>query len=641
MTYLWFDFETFLIQPAIQAPPVVCVSFAIDDGPAQLLHSGDPRFAALLFAAVSSDAIMVAHNAAGFEVPVMLANFPWLRRRLFKKLRAGQISDTQIRERLLRIGKGDPREGFGLQDCLNAHCIPIKLKKDSPWRVRYGTLYNTPVEQWPQDAVDYSLGDVAVRNVWKAQQRQGEEFFVNEAAQVEAAVALQLSSCWGMTTDREQADKLIAATEADIARDLRLLVREGLIRFEGQWPEPVRNLDVARERIEAAYAKLGKPAPRGDITEKMADKGATEGNISTDEDACLGTGDPALAAFTRYGQANTLLNKVRRLRHPIIQASYNVLVNTGRTSCRQGDDPKPGEPYSAHGTQVQNPPRKEGVRECFVARPGTAIVSIDFDTFELRSWSQVCLDLLGYSEMAKVLRDPTRDVHVELGSAVYDLTPAQAYALKKTDKKMFKDLRQVAKALNFGCPGGLGARTFVEYAKQDPYNLDLTEERAKDLIQIWRDTWPEARGYLDYISDRLGKRGSRGTIVHLRSKRIRGDVGFCDMANSYFQGLAADAAKAGFVGLMYEFYDRPESPIYGCRMLGFLHDEVLLECPLDRLHETAHYARDVFVAGAQKWIPDVPLTASPAAMLRWSKVAGDPVFDAQGKLIPWEFREAA
>jgi len=278
---------------------------------------------------------------------------------------------------------------------------------------------------------------------------------------------------------------------------------------------------------------------------------------------------------------------------------------------------------------------KRGPRECFVARPGHAIVSIDFDSFELRTWSQVCIDLLGYSDMAVVLRDPKRCPHVEMGACVEGIAASEAYALKKTDPKRFKALRQIAKALNFGAPGGLGAARFSDFARST-YGLDnVTEARAKELLLLWRDTWREAGAYLNYIAELVGPRGSRITIQQLRSGRYRGNVGYCDAANSFFQGLAADAAKAGMVELMYEQYERTESPVYGCRTLAFIHDEVLIEIPLDRLHEAAFRARDVFVAGAQVFVPDVPLTASPAAQLRWSKASGDPCL-IDGRLVTYE-----
>jgi len=113
---------------------------------------------------------------------------------------------------------------------------------------------------------------------------------------------------------------------------------------------------------------------------------------------------------------------------------------------------------------------------------------------------------------------------------------------------------------------------------------------------------------------------------------------YCALANYHFQGSAADGAKAGLADLMYAMYDNETAPVYGCRLLAFVHDEVIVSVCKDRVHEQSFAVRDIFVGGCQKFFPDVPITSSPAAMYAWSKAAGDPVFDANGKLIPWEDR---
>lgn len=633
--YCWLDLETLLIQPGQIAPPPVCLQYAVDDGPTTLIHARDARFLRAVEAMLEPGIVVVGHNSAMFEFPVLLAHCPTLRPKLWAKLKRGEWSCTMLREKLLRIGKGDRREGFGLDDCLAAHSIPIQLDKQCPWRVRYGTLWSLPIDQWPQDAIDYAAGDIAVRELWRAQAAQGDRWFVNEHPQVEAAVALALSSCWGLRTDPEAAKRLYDATMAEIERDKKVLASAGLLKFK---PDGTCSKDKrkAEELLAAAYAAQGKAPPRGEPTEKMQAAGKL-GNIKMDEEACLGAKDEVLAAYTRFSQSNTLLSKIKRLQHPLIQPSMNVLVATGRTSCRQGEDPKPGEPYSAYVCQIQNPPRAEGVRECFVARTGCALVSIDFNQAELRTWAAVCKWLFGYSDLGEVLKDPKRDPHVELGALIYDMPVEEAYALKKTDKTKFKELRQLAKAAGFGLPGGLGKKTFIEYAATT-YGVEITEERAEEVIAAWRRKWREAGPYLNWVSDQLGRRGARGEVTHFVSRRVRADVSYCEFANSLFQGLAADAGKAGFVKVMYACYADQKSPVYGCRMQGWLHDEWLGEVPLAGLHDKAHHIRDLFCAGADSVVQEVPMTAEPSAFLRWSKVAGDPVYE-NGVLIPWELRK--
>ncbi len=633
----YFDFETHLIQPGCIAPPPVCMVYAHDNEAPSLVHVRDSRFAKTLHDALLSNATMVAHYAT-FETLVMMAYRPEWTKLIFEKLRKGQIQCTLVREKLIRIGRGDRKEGFGLDKCLEAWNIAIALDKKDYWRARYGMLIDKPIAEWPQEAISYVLGDIAVRDLYLAQETAGPQYLVDQGNQMRASISLGLTSAWGFATDPVAAAKLVKATEALVVQDEKVILEAGLARYTKKKGVMAVTKDkkAAEARLILAYQAMGKEPPRGDITENMEAKGIQDGNVKLNDEACNNSGDEVLKSYTRYGQAGTLLSKARRLLHSPIQCSYNVLVATGRTSCRQGDDPKPGEAWSTYGMQTQNLPRVAGVRECFVARPGHAIVSIDFDQFELRTWSQVCINKLGYSDMAVVLRDPTRCPHVEMGALVERVSAKEAYDFKKTDPKRFKQLRQLAKALNFGAPGGLGAARFGDFAR-GTYGVDVSEDRARELLNMWRNQWREAGKYLDMIGDLVGGRGSKVQLEHVGSKRLRGDVGYCDAANSYFQGLAADAAKGGLVELMYGMYEKGHNDLlYGVRQLAFVHDEVLLEIPLDRLHEAAYAARDAFVGGAQVWVPDVPLTAQPAASLCWTKASSDPTFDSNGRLICYE-----
>jgi DNA polymerase I-like protein with 3'-5' exonuclease and polymerase domains len=101
-----------------------------------------------------------------------------------------------------------------------------------------------------------------------------------------------------------------------------------------------------------------------------------------------------------------------------------------------------------------------------------------------------------------------------------------------------------------------------------------------------------------------------------------------------FQGLTADAAKAALFEVARLCYTVESSPLYGCRPICFIHDEILLEAPLFKLHEAAKELELVMVAVYQRFTPDVRITADAHAMYRWSKKAKE-VFDDDGRLVPW------
>ncbi len=412
-----FDFETFLIVPGCQAPRIVVMSYRVNGGQPRLAHAnpavaGD-EFNHLLYWALSNpDVNMRAHNAGGFEAQCIIAHNPAWVGLLADKVDAGLFQCTLVQEKLLRIGKGDHRNGFGLDVCVEAHRLGIKLDKSSPWRTRYGTLWDVPVAMWPQDACAYSLEDTCTYELGEAQERAGQQYLVDRVAQVRAAVSLGSTSAWGIMTDGETAAELVEQTEARLeSYRLDLLDPKGrlgldaqpLLRYEVERgvPKPVKNTLLARERCEAVYRAMGREPPRGEVsptmlmkayaaagladigpqwspeqkkrikvTTKMLEEAIADGcdsadligNISVDKDACYLSRDKLLQAYSAYGQAGTLLSKARR---PLLaakagmpmQCSYNPVVNTGRTSCRQGEDPEPGEAWTAYGVQIQNLPR--------------------------------------------------------------------------------------------------------------------------------------------------------------------------------------------------------------------------------------------------------------------------------------------
>lgn len=647
MALIYLDYETFSIQPGLLAPPPVCAVVAVDDGPPELLPAWGQELWQLLDQHLDS-ATFVAHHAPFEWVVTAAARTDWIPR-LLRAAEEGRWRCTLVREKLVRVARGDARDGFALDDCLEYWKLPIELDKDSYWRPRYGLLWGVPVAEWPKEAVDYVVGDIAVRDLYLAQSAGQPSALEDETRQVCAAIALQLTSCWGFPTDEEAARRLESQTLAKLEEAKKTLQEHELIRRQKKAGEMVwvKDQKAAVQRMAHAFSALGKEPPRGEPTEKMVEKGIFEGNIKLDAEACEESQDPVLEAYSLFANATTLLSKVRRLQRPLIQTSYDVLKSTGRTSSRQGKDPKPGEPWSAYGANVQNLPRAGedgdlGPRECFVAPPGHAIVSVDYDAFEMRTWAQICHGLFGYSALREILNDTKRCPHVEMGAAIEGLSVEEAYALKATDKDRFKELRSVAKGPNFGLPGGMGAARLVDYCWVG-YRVRLTEARAAEIIRIWKQVYPEAQAYLDWISEHFPRKKApddrpRTKITQFGSRRIRGRVTYTEAANGYFQALAADIAKDAGWRLAKEAYGQPSSPLYGCRPLAFVHDEWLYAVPLDRLTEAGHRMAHVMTATAMEWCPDVLFTASPAAMLRWSKKAGDPVYDRDGNLVPWERR---
>jgi hypothetical protein len=347
------------------------------------------------------------------------------------------------------------------------------------------------------------------------------------------------------------------------------------------------------------------------------------GRVSTAKDTLVQSGSKLLELVADGGGVDKVLGTyVPVLRDGTkipVNARFNVLVNTARTSCE-----KPNLQNLPSGRKVG------GTRECFVPRPGYVFVSVDYDTLELRALAEVCLLLFGKSEMAAAI-NADRDLHSQVGATMLGMQYEEVEKGKKVKGSPAKVARDAAKVFNFGAPGGLGAGSLVDYARAG-YGVTLTESQAREMKAQWLRAWPEMTLYFQWINDHVGL--GEATLVHPVTGFIRGDVGYTDGCNHLFQHLAAQGAKRALYRAAREAYADPSSPFFGSRPVVFVHDEIIAEVPEGKLHEAAHRLAEVMVEAMSTVIRRVKVSASPAAMRRWTKEATDKYQD--GKLIPFE-----
>ena len=275
--------------------------------------------------------------------------------------------------------------------------------------------------------------------------------------------------------------------------------------------------------------------------------------------------------------------------------------------------------------------------------PGTGWVyaGADYDGAEMRSWGQVCLDLVGHSRLAALYQaNPDADPHCTMGAILLGVSEEEFIRRYKADDPVAKEYRQQSKPPNFGFPGGMGEPTMIEYAASQ--GIKLTPQRAKQARDAWRKAWPENWDYFKLIGAITSGPGKVGTIKQLRSGRIRGGVSFTQAANGFFQALTADGAKRALWLISWECYvgtkygnDNEPSPLAGCRPVMFLHDEIIAEMREAIAHLAAPRMAALMIQGMREFLPDVPVRAAPVLSRRWVKGAR-PKFDAEGRLIPFE-----
>lgn len=657
MRVVAFDFETHLIMPGQLCPELVCMSYVerttqaiatlsavrqdeVVDGLARGLCT---RECALTLARAwleDNDVLLVGHNL-WFDLGVLVAEDPSLLSSIFAKLDKGLIRDTQLRQQLIDVATGEMKfhEDDDGEEMLKtkydlastAYRILKKwLKKKDTWRLRYSLLSKVPLDEWPEEAKRYAIDDsVTALEIYEAQDvvaGVGDTCteIPNSLPQHQAAWALHLMSCWGVRTDGAAVAKLKAELERDYSAAMEALRPSGLLRFtparqyksgprKGQVKEAEvsKIMAVIKARVEACYAQQGKQAPLSD----------TGMNTSTSKKTLTESGDPELKRLAEAGGIGKLLNTYVPVleggtRVPIC-ARYNPLVETGRTSCSSPN--------------MQNPPRAGGVRSCFVPRPGWVFSFADFDTAELRSLAQTCLDVFGESVMADELR-AGKDLHLALAADMSNRSYEDAKSLYDAGDNKMREDRQFCKIPNFGLPGGLGAETLIAFA--EGYGKKLTLEQAHATIDAWHAHFKEMRRYFAWVSE-LNESGE--PVTQFVSGRVRGGAGYCAIANGFFQARTADGAKAALYEVARECYAVPTSPLYGCRPWLFLHDEVALEIPRKwigarRASAAAERQAAVMIREMSRYVPDIPTLCSPYMARRWFK--GAQAVRVDGVLVP-------
>lgn len=390
MRVVAFDTETHLIKPGLVAPRMVCLSFAeylplgasvepkqrpeaIDEQPEPwiipkrepptvrpVLHAGlRTRTKGLLELRswlLDPDVLIVGHNL-WFDLGVCICEWPDLLPLVFAKLEAGLAVDTMVRQQLIDIAQGElkfhldedgevTKSSYHLSD-LSYRLLHRWLKKEDTWRLKYALLDGVPLTDWAPEAKDYALLDAIVTlDIFHEQELIAGGPITNSVEQHRAAFALYLMGAWGVRTDVEAVATLRASLTEEFNAQMSALRPSGLLRISPartkrtgeRVPEQVtKNMAAIKERVDHAFTKLGLLVPR------------TAGNdIATDRKTLLTTLDPDLKLLAESGATAKLLKTYvpvleRGVTTPI-NARWNVLLETGRTSCS--------------GPNLQNLPRK-------------------------------------------------------------------------------------------------------------------------------------------------------------------------------------------------------------------------------------------------------------------------------------------
>lgn len=284
-------------------------------------------------------------------------------------------------------------------------------------------------------------------------------------------------------------------------------------------------------------------------------------------------------------------------------------TNTGRTASNDpnGQNMPVRSPEGAPNWAKQH----QGI---FQARPGYKWVACDKSQVELRLVAWTSND----PTMLEVYKN-NGDIHTTTArETVLGWTEERWLAQSPADIKLN---RFKAKAVNFGLIYGMSAEGFQVYAKTD-YGIDITLDEARalrdrffrnfDTLESWHATMKEFAHKYGYV------RALHGAVRHLPViySNDRAIVAMAERQaiNAPIQRLASD------LGLIAMIRFASQMPADVFRLIGFIHDKLVLECR-DEYEElgAAHLKWVMETDPLEKWFG----VTSPIPLLGDAEVSTD------------------
>jgi DNA polymerase-1 len=241
------------------------------------------------------------------------------------------------------------------------------------------------------------------------------------------------------------------------------------------------------------------------------------------------------------------------------------------------------------------------VRQAFIASPGHVLLGVDYSQIELRIVAHMAQD-----EAMLAAFHANQDIHAATAAAIYGVPLAS----------VDKDQRRHAKAVNFGLIYGMSPFGLTRYT-------DLTLAEAEDFVRAYFQQFPGVKSYLDgmrrlaaeqgYVETLLGRRRYFPALKTLTDRNQRGREER-EAINAPIQGTAADIMKIAMI--------RVPSALAGAhlsaRLILKVHDELVLECPLAELSQTAALVQRVM---GEAYELRVPLQTEARYGQNWGQMA--------------------
>ena len=275
--------------------------------------------------------------------------------------------------------------------------------------------------------------------------------------------------------------------------------------------------------------------------------------------------------------------------------------------------------FSSKEPSAQQIPKRgddgRAIRKLFRVPPGKKLIKADFSGIELRI-------------MARISQDKTMIEAFQSGQDLHKLTASKLAGVPLD--QVTKTQRQSAKSANFGLIYGVSAPRFRNNAKNE-YGIDMSLEEAEKIRDAFFATYPGVTEFhqRQKASRRLPKsfffhKAEKGfytyplvqTMTISGRKRVWGWHNGWTLArdtelyNSPNQGTGADLLKM----VMAEVYSSLPDEV---KLVGSVHDELILEAPEAMAQEMASRLKAIMEKLGSEMLYPVPVTAEVEVLDSW------------------------
>ena len=317
------------------------------------------------------------------------------------------------------------------------------------------------------------------------------------------------------------------------------------------------NINSPKQLGEALFEKMGIPS-----------KKKTKSGYSTSADVLEGLADdyPVVADILEY-------RTYTKLKSTYCDGLIKAIAPDGRIhSTLNQTETRTGRISSTEPNLQNIPVRSElgkEMRKFFRAKEGCVLLDADYSQIELRVLAHTAND----ANMIKAFNDGT-DIHTVTASQVFNMPVEMVTPL----------MRSRAKAVNFGIVYGIGAFSLAK-------DIGVSRAEADSYIKGYLANFGGVAKYMNDIVEKAKKDGYVETMFMRRrylpelssSNHMLRAFGERVALNMPIQGTAADIIKIAMVRV----YERLKKQCLKSKLIMQVHDELIIEAPLDEADEAA------------------------------------------------------